>query len=388
MHQRLIDQGVRVVHSGACWERTFRVKIAVSQPRLSQVSFPPLHTLALDQYVLTDAGLRCRTLGGGVPRAMVLGPGYAGSMGHWRDGQFLWETTLFGVNPMYYENHFGGPYAEWAEQFGSSAPINVVGSLERAVVVPGMWDTNYQHFIAESLPVIHYICGVGTLNDLPIVVHDRPYVREILGILYPDRQFVFLQGGKFIHITDRALYITPITRNVDELVEASQRSFKHLRDQVFRAAGLPEDGIPENGVSAYYGRIVQPEHSGRTRVMVNEEELQTGLRDRGFAMRTFDGLSMVDKVRSLADTSVIVTPIGANLLNLMFAPRSLKVLVIAHPVFKNTDWFFGLFRTLGIDLQQAQTSYAVEFTDDEKPLADNRPFRLRTAEFMSQLDQL
>jgi capsular polysaccharide biosynthesis protein len=364
------------------------VQIAVSPPRLTQANFPPLQNLPPDHYAITDAGQRCRTLGGGLPRAMVLGPGYAGAMGHWKDGQFLWETTLFGLNPMYYDNHFGGPYAEWSRLYGVEAPANVIATLERAVVVPGLWDTNYQHFIAESLPVIHYVCGVGALNDLPIVVHDRPYVREIIGLLYPDRQFVFLPANQFVQITDRALYITPITRNVDDLGEASQRSFRNLREQVFRAASLPEDGTPDKGKAAYYGRIVHPEHSGRTRVMVNEQELQDGLLDRGFDMRTFDGLSMIEKAKSLADTSLIVTPIGANLLNLMFAPKRLKLLVIAHPVFKNTDWFFGLFRVLGIDLQPAQTSYAVEFTDDEKPLADNRPFQLRTAEFMLQLDQL
>lgn len=364
------------------------MKIAVSKPHLTQANFPHLHELEADQYAIVDAGQRCRTLGGGYPRAMVIRGGYAGNMGHWLNGQFLWETTLFGINPMYYENHFGGPYAEWADKHGSAPPPNVTMSLDRAVVVPGLWDTNYQHFITESLPVIHYVCGVGSLNDTPIVVHDRPYVREILGLLYPDRQFIFVAPSQFIQIADRALYITPITRNVDELGEASRRSFTFLRQAVFAKAGLAEDAAPAEGVSAFYGRKPSPEHSGKTRVMVNEEEMLAGLRDRGFDMRTFDGLSMEEKARSLADVSTVVTPIGANLLNLIFAPRRLKVLVVAHPVFKNTDWFFGLFRLLGIDLQPAQTCYATEFTDDSSPLADNRPYRLRTPEFLAQLDAM
>ena len=61
-------------------------------------------------------------------------------------------------------------------------------------------------------------------------------------------------------------------------------------------------------------------HQGATRAAANEAEVAAALRARGFTILRLGRASLRDKAAALAGASLVLTPVGANALNLLLQP--------------------------------------------------------------------
>lgn len=345
-----------------------------------------LEDLPRGSYEILDAGERCRTLGGGRPRLTVYAGGCSSPWGHHVDGKFQYDTTLFGINPMHIGNFENG-YRHWDCWMQAGKDLDIMAELDTAFLVPGLWDNNYQHFITESLPQIHYIKSLDWLSDLPIIVNDQPHIREITSLCYGSERFIYCPDGKFVKTRRHLLHVQPITRNFDDIGEASARALRHLRKTALGTFLPPGDQWPPADKTVFFGRLALPSNAGRARVMTNEAEARDLFEQRAIEFRTFDQKSIAEKAAALLDVGTIITPLGANLMNLLFARQGARVIVIGHPVFKQTAWFGRL--AAGMDLSLTMLR---EFTDvtlgDTQEINVNAPFAVDIPALTRLLDEL
>jgi capsular polysaccharide biosynthesis protein len=75
----------------------------------------------------------------------------------------------------------------------------------------------------------------------------------------------------------------------------------------------------------YVSRRDSPNHA-----VVNEPELEDELRRRGFRVVMLTGMSFAEQVRTFSAARLIVSPMGAGLTNLMFAPLHAAVVEITN----------------------------------------------------------
>jgi len=372
----------------------FPQSFCVPPPGFTRESFPAIEDLSFDQYYLQDMGKRCEELGGGLPRAIALMPGLASPLGHYVNDEFHWETTLYGLNPMYYqEAHYTvKQYRDWrASSKGLEGKIRCIGELEYLVAVPGLWDLNYQHFIVESLPLIHYLSLVPSLSNVPILVNDSAHIREILGLLYPGREFIFCPQDAYVRVARRALYITPVARNGGEIVESSVCAFRYLRECVLAAlSNKSADAAPSPSLrKVYIGRRVVAglNYSGLNRAMVNECDLQSALVRVGWELDAFDGLSLADKARLLSSASIAMLPVGANLMNLLFAPKGIRLILIGHPLFKPEKFFLNLFKSVDL-VEELCLLFDSVFLADGAPGFPNSPFSVDLDKLFVEINRI
>lgn len=339
------------------------IETAVAPGALSVQTFPPLAELPFGEYDILDLGRRCNELGGGTPRAMVFGPGMSGPLGFNPGSRYAWGTSLFGINPQ----QFGSPYYDdmylhGAERCAAAMADPPTDGLAGLIVIPGLWDSNYQHFLVETLPIIHYINKIDSLRDTPILVHDQEHVRETLDILYPGRAFLFCKKEDSVY-AQRSLYFTPVTRNFDALSPIAVEALKALRERTIEKA-LQEHGAPaERSSLVYFRRVDKPEYAGRFRTMANEADLLAAIEPHGARVEAFDDLSLTQKASLLQGCRYALSPIGANLMNFLFAPAGVRLLVIGHPRFSTGPWFGAMLEKLEIGLQGFEIYEQVDLAD-------------------------
>lgn len=80
-------------------------------------------------------------------------------------------------------------------------------------------------------------------------------------------------------------------------------------------------------------------NAGRSRALVNHDACAAGLAARGFERVLMEGLPLGQRAAALAGARVIVTPFGANCMNLVWAPTVRHVFVYTSPTFAVAGWF-------------------------------------------------
>jgi hypothetical protein len=101
---------------------------------------------------------------------------------------------------------------------------------------------------------------------------------------------------------------------------------------------------------------------------------------QGFEFFHLDEQNVRHKARVMRQYSAIVSPIGANLMNLVFCQGRVDIMVLLHPFFQNTDWFFELFGRLGIEGDHRRFAQAAALTE-------NGPYTINVAALAPALEE-
>jgi capsular polysaccharide biosynthesis protein len=72
------------------------------------------------------------------------------------------------------------------------------------------------------------------------------------------------------------------------------------------------------------------QNNGSSRVILNVSDVQGCLSEHGFQTLHMENLSLEDKINSLAHVTEVVTPIGAGIINLAFAPKLRRLTLFEH----------------------------------------------------------
>jgi capsular polysaccharide biosynthesis protein len=243
-----------------------------------------------------------------LPDGRVLGRSRALITGR---GDLVWELShYFGTthprqHPVF-TNPFPGP------------PHEVQGRLG---LLASRGDVNYYHFLIDVLP------RLGVLEQAPdIEMPERWYVpvqtrfqRQLLE-MFGITEDVRINADEVPHVRAECLVVPSLPSVVKE--KNPPWVVEYLRRRLMKDVEVPAVRRP-----LYITRSA----GANNRAVVDEAKLIDFLKDRDFDVVDPSELTVVDQIRAFAGASVIVSPHGAALANLVFATPGATVIELFPP---------------------------------------------------------
>ena len=200
-----------------------------------------------------------------------------------------------------------------------------------AVATLGHLYRNYYHRWADSIPRIYalYHPALQEFGGVTLYVDERFSDDEMRVIRYlvPDNVSVALvdsavrvRAEQCIHLpflsTDRVDHSNWFNASAGFL---PTECMDWLREEIYSLFGLqPEEP---------FRKLYVTRRNAKVRRFLNEEEVATYLKERGFEVVALEKLPLREQVRRFAEAKIVVAQHGAGLVNLLFAqaPRVLEV---------------------------------------------------------------
>ena len=227
-----------------------------------------------------------------------------------------------------------------------------IAELEAGIMLSGWASEYFGHWVPEYLCRLAYLEHHPRFADLPIIVDAGMPAQhlEFLRLLVPNPIVEIPEGGAL---------------HVGELVVASPAAFFHVLLTPDHAVPPERQcGLPVGGFRYLAERMAQrlpPEGQGgrklylsrksrQWRRLLNEDEVAEALAARGFEILYPEEMSPEAQVRMYQGASLVVAPNGSSLLNAIFAPKDLKLLVLSQQGLFNWGTYYGLMSALGYEL--------------------------------------
>ena len=219
----------------------------------------------------------------------------------------------------------GGRIAADSRRFIMTLEEPLVRIEEPCILMGG--DDNYSHWLTRNLIKLCLLEESRGWASLPLLINEdlRGYQQqylEMLGIA-PER---LLKVPRNILIACRELDVPTLLRNHPQM----RRGIEWLRAKV---------GPWMNRPSPAGARIYVSRRDTLNRRLVNEEELFSELRKRGFSRIVPGEMSVPEQVTAFANASVIVGPHGAGLTNMIFSPPAASVVEICSELIAHMNDF-------------------------------------------------
>ena len=322
-------------------------------------------------------GRLTETFGSRFPRLYRFNAGRINDHGVVVNGSFAIETSFFSI----YEDQHQFAYEVHVYAGELNRHRTIVNKLPAAVFAAHIWDHNYQHFLVETYPRIWAICQIAELDDLPIIVSRHPHVREILTTCFPDRTFISLEPGDEIVVDGPVFCYGVITRNMEGVPEGLAAAIRFLRETTLTAAGALQAAEHAEVRKVFFHRKPDPSYQGNQRVLANFDEIEAVLQRSGVVTENFDGKTLFEKACTAHSVSRAISPVGANLMNLIFLPLSSHIMIIEHPIFK-AHFFPKLYVSLGFSAENIWLFSETTKANPEDELV-NCPYTIDQPAFLS-----
>jgi hypothetical protein len=224
--------------------------------------------------------------------------------------------------------------------------------LPAAVMLCGWASEHFGHWVPEYLCRLAYLEQHPRFADLPILVDAGmpPQHLDFLRLLAAN-PIVELAENTAVHVGELVVASPSIFFPVHlkaghEVPPESQGGlplggFRYMQARV--AERLPPQGPAER-------RLYLSRRNSSWRRLTNEDEVCAALSGRGFEVLYPEDMSVEEQVRMYQQARIVVAPNGSSLLNAVFAPKDLKLLVLSQRGLFNWGTFYGLMSELGYDL--------------------------------------
>jgi hypothetical protein len=199
------------------------------------------------------------------------------------------------------------------------------------------WDSNYGHWIVDTLPRVVNALALADPRTARIVLNGRrtepmkAVFTESLGLLGITRSQFDWKDESPLAFTD-LVYATPMS--VPPLIK-SDRCLRILEALARGIGDGPElsSGRPD--------RIYLSRNRYSRRRLLNEQDLLPLLRAKGYAVVYPEELSLAEQMAMIKKATHVVGNMGAALSNLCFSPEGVSVLALATEQMMH-DYFYDL----------------------------------------------
>lgn len=224
--------------------------------------------------------------------------------------------------------------------------------IERGIHFAKDHSKNYFHWITECLPRLSLIANID--KKVPLLVDkDIPnQLFEALQLLNVDqREIIWLKNGIHYRVTKlyypsqlSILHDNYNSPKYDKDVIYNPKAINFVRDSVLKGFNI-NSTIPRRKI--YVSRKFSD-----YRQLLNSSQIEDILVTRGFEIVFPENLSFFAQVKIFSEASMVISQSGAGLANLIFAPKSCKLLVMAGDA-PNTNFqgFYALAEIVGISLK-------------------------------------
>jgi capsular polysaccharide biosynthesis protein len=223
---------------------------------------------------------------------------------------------------------------------------------------------NYAHFMVEALPKLILLDQIPKYRKIPLLVDGWMHANHISAIrafMKHPRDIIQVAISqpaivrKLIDITPPA-YAPPdlrshIERDVVEDVGHDAYTFSSTALSAVRDFAMKKNEVGRSeGDRLFLYRRTQP--YGNARELVNMDRLAHIAERAGFKIIEPGSMSLPDQIGAFRDARSVIAPVGAALVNLMFARKGCRILGLS-PVFEGANYYYfsGLMEALGHDLR-------------------------------------
>lgn len=306
------------------------------------------------------------------------GKGIATSHGYLHNGSFIKESTIL---PMYEMSEL---VKRWENEAKTAFESKIFKAeiLDKAIILTSSFDENYQHFLVETLPKLYFLIQNYHV-DIPIILSNSSFIIDIVNIAFPNVKFIFVDNEHFVEIKTAALFVTPFSRNLDGFHPYTVGALRFFSDLIIERCS---DSLasPEK---LFINRKRDKNNTGHGRVMLNQDSVVETLNDYDFSEVAFEGLTFVEKAASLKNATSVITPIGANIMNLIFARNLTDVIIISHATaFPGAGWFRTLIEVFNPNANNV-TIFEDVTVSAEHEKDGNVPYEVNTESLKRVLDE-
>lgn len=214
---------------------------------------------------------------------------------------------------------------------------NIIEKGEQRIIEKGYlfysfaYENSFTHYLLQTVPKLNDY--INTYSNYKLLIPESRYnelCKDILSLLnISESQIVILQDGVIYNIID---YITtPLYSCVPDHITSNQISiYSKIREQLDikpnvnprRNIYIKRDDIP----NINFGNS----ETGILRKIKNENELIDQLRMKGFEIISLGDKHIIEKKILLDDINIVVTPLGANMLNFIFSNAPRKIICMSN----------------------------------------------------------
>lgn len=215
-----------------------------------------------------------------------------------------------------------------------ASPLSVQKRLSASphVMMKQTYDANYGHWLIECLPRLAAVAAHFDLAACKFIVSEghgamqRVYIDSLAACGIKPEQIVSV-GYAPVHV-DMLVYPLPITRHPWVKSPAVVRFLEDISEKLVHAAPAPQ-------------RIYVSRNRGKTRRLLNEASVIDIVQGHGFETVYPETMSFVEQVATFRAAEIVVGNYGANLTNVVFAPRGVTLFALTTE-FMQDDFFWDL----------------------------------------------
>lgn len=230
--------------------------------------------------------------------------------------------------------------------------------IPKAIWVTDEWSANYFHWMTDCLPRIWE--GIEMAPNSPILLpqsfENLRYVTDSLKLA--GLEVIFFRKNENLKIAE--LTLTARTATFPNFLEPLARK---TRERL----SLNPTQTPWKKV--YISRKLAPKRKAH-----NEEQVESFLQENGFEIVYAEKLSLLEQIKLMSETSLLVCLHGAALTNMLFLPKTSKVLELRNAGDAITQCYFNLASALELDyfytlnIGDNQDTIMTDFTIDLEAL--------------------
>ena len=236
----------------------------------------------------------------------------------------------------------------------------------RGICLAAEHSANYAHFVTEVLPRFALVDALPEFKDFPLILDasvPKKFVAMINRIARHPRDILYVRkGGKlrlglcvsieptaFTPTQDRLAW--PVGQSSDPLPGLhtfSKPAIEYARGRVLSSVSQPESRA---GASERVLLIRDRSKSFNKRNVLNWEEIRSKLEEKGFDAYNPAEDIFENQVHRFAGAELIVSEVGAALVNAMFRVKPCTIWCLA-PYFEHADYYYfsNLAQLLGHEL--------------------------------------
>ena len=227
------------------------------------------------------------------------------------------------------------------EEVTIKIPDGKLKIIETGIHMVKDYSTNYFHWVVEALPRLSLVSDLD--NNIPLLVDSHlPFqCYEALDILNAGKRKIIKLDTDKSYIVKRLFYPSALSEFHDNYNEPmfdkdcvySPEAIGFVRNQVLSKFEKP--------VSNKKRRIFISRKNSDYRQLLNSEEVEQILLDRGFEVVFPENLSFAAQVRIFSQAEIVVGQSGAGMTNMIFVPKECKVLMLLSDLPMNNLHIFN-----------------------------------------------
>lgn len=204
--------------------------------------------------------------------------------------------------------------------------------ISKAIWVTDEWSANYFHWMTDCLPRIWE--GIEMAPNSPILLpqsfENLRYVTDSLNLA--GLEVIFFANNENLKIAELTL-----TARTSPFPNFFEPLAKKTRERLsIQPAQTPWKKV-------YISRKLAPKRKAH-----NEEQVESYLKEKGFEIVYAEKLSLLEQIKLMSETSLLVCLHGAALTNMLFLPKTAKVLELRNVGDAITQCYFNLASALDL----------------------------------------